>query len=129
MLITMTTRKSPRAAARDALDDRYAGAALRPDLEHLGEPPVAARCQTVDLTAPSAQLTYVEVLTPAGIIRVNAVAVDTRTGQPAVVVEIEPNTWYQRKTAPGGEWETEVRDNLGSRTDVTLTRRQESGAS
>lgn len=91
----------------------------------------------IDLTGPSNILTYVEILTPAGIVRVNTNLVDTRTGVPAVVVEIErqvpyrPNTRYgDAHTPPAGEWEAEVREQFGGlRTDVTLTRRQEGGQS
>ena len=78
--------------------------------------------QTIDLTGHGRHLRYVEILTDAGIIRVN---VNLETVQPphqqVVSVEIEANHLYSRKTAAGGEWDTEVRD-MGSRTDVTLTR-------
>ena len=88
--------------------------------------------QTVDLTAPSESLTCAEILTPAGVVRVNTNLVNWRTGQPVVVVEIErqvparPNTAYQgAHAAPTGEWEAEVREQFGGlRTDVTLTRKQ-----
>lgn len=80
--------------------------------------------QTVDLTTPGAHLRVVEVLTPAGIVRLNTNLIDVRTGRAVVVVEVEPNTLYGAKTAPGGEWETEVRDHgPGFRTDITLTRK------
>lgn len=82
-----------------------------------------APVQQVDLTAQHNHLTYVEILTPGGIVRVNTNLVDTRTGVPVVVVEVEPNTLYRPKTAPGGEWNVEVRDRL-DRFDVTLTRQQ-----
>jgi hypothetical protein len=80
-----------------------------------------APVQQVDLTAPSDSLTYVEILTPGGIVRVNTNLADTRTGAPVVVVEVEPNTIYRPKTAPGGEWNVEVRDHL-SCFDVRLVR-------
>jgi len=81
--------------------------------------------QRIDLTAPSDSATYVEVLTPAGIVRVNTNLVTTRTGQPCAVVEIEPNMANigRRMTEPGGEWDIEVYDH-GTRTDVTLTRKE-----
>ena len=89
--------------------------------------------QQVDLTAPSESLTYVEVLTPGGIVRVNTNLVDTRTGAPVVVVEIErqvpyrPNTRYQEAhVPPSGEWAVEVDEQFGGlRTDITLTREKE----
>lgn len=83
----------------------------------------------VDLTAPSASLSYAEILTPAGLVRVNTGLVDTRTGRPVVTVEVErqipprPNTRFSgAHTAPSGEWSYEVRENLGMRVDVVLTR-------
>ena len=89
----------------------------------------------IDLTGPSNILTYVEILTPAGIVRVNTNLVDTRTGAPVVVVEVErqvparPNTRYEgAHTPPTGEWKAEVREQFGGlRTDVRLIRRQEGG--
>ena len=85
-----------------------------------------APVQRVDLTAPSDSLTYVEILTPAGIVRVNTNLVDTRTEAPVVVVEVEQNIAGRRMTIPGGDWDAEVRDRTG-RVDVRLTRRQEGG--
>ena len=82
-----------------------------------------APVQQIDLTAPSDTLTYVEILTPGGIVRVNTNLVDFRTGQPSVVVEVEPNTTYRPKTA-AEDWYAEVREHIGMRTDVTLTRRE-----
>lgn len=79
----------------------------------------------IDLTTPGDHLAYVEILTPGGIVRVNTNLVTARTEQPVVVVEIEPNTLFGAKTAPGGDWDTEVRQNLpGFRTDVTLTKKE-----
>lgn len=80
--------------------------------------------QVIDLTAPSQVLRYVEILTPAGIVRVNTGLEDVRTGRAAVVVEVEPNTPYQRKTASGGDWAA-VPSHRGSRVDVMLTRQAE----
>lgn len=86
--------------------------------------------QRIDLTAPSDSLTYAEILTPAGIVRVNTNLVNVHTGQPTVVVEVEPNTTYRPKTAPGGDWDVDGRSvALGARFDVTLTRRQEGSQS
>lgn len=82
----------------------------------------------VDATLPGDRLAVVEVLTPAGIVRVNTNLVDTRTRQPVVVVEIEPNTEYHAKTAPGGDWEVEVQQGLISRVDVRLIQRSNSSA-
>jgi hypothetical protein len=73
----------------------------------------------VDLIGPECR--YVEILTDAGIVRVNVGLVTVQEGKPSVVVEIEPNIGYQNRTAHGGEWTTEVR-NVGTRTDVSLTR-------
>lgn len=78
----------------------------------------------IDLTETDGSLHYVEVLTPGGLVRVNVGLVDTRTGRPVVVVEIEPNIPGRAKTAPGGDWATEVRDHLGFRTDVRLVQRE-----
>ena len=81
--------------------------------------------QKVDVTAPGDHLSVVEILTVAGIVRVNTNLVNTQTGQPVVVVEIERNYAGRAKTAPGGEWDVEVRKDLGDlRTDVTLTKRE-----
>ena len=82
-----------------------------------------AAAQQIDLTAPSDSLTYVEVLTPAGIVRVNTNLIDTRTRRPVVVVEVEPNTTYRPKTA-AEDWHVSWADR-GSRFDVTLTRQPE----
>jgi hypothetical protein len=70
-----------------------------------------APLQQIDLTAPSESLTYVEILTPGGIVRVNTNLVSVGTGQPSVVIEVEPDAEH---------WNTSV--NLG-RADITLTRR------
>jgi len=79
-----------------------------------------AEVQRVDLTAPSDGLTYVEVLTPAGIVRVNANLIDWRTKQPVVMVEIEH--------AP--DWEPDERHVFGmNRVDVALAKRSEGGDS
>jgi len=77
--------------------------------------------QQIDMTGHGSHLRYVEILTDAGIVRVNVNLEDTRTRRRCVVVEIQPNSTYARHTAPGGEWATDIRD-MGSRTDVTLTR-------
>ena len=66
----------------------------------------------VDLTAASGSLTYAEILTPAGIVRVNTNLVNVRTGQPSVVIEVESDSAH---------WDT--RFDLG-RGDITLTKRQ-----
>lgn len=68
----------------------------------------------VDLTAPSDSLTYAEILTPAGIVRVNTNLMDTRTGRPVVVVEVEHK-------ASSGEWDIRWGDH-GSRFDVRLVK-------
>jgi hypothetical protein len=72
----------------------------------------------IDLTAPS----DVEILTPAGIVRVNTNLVNTQTLAPVVVVEIQPNTSGRRLTASGGHWVTELTHRPGDRVDVTLTK-------
>jgi len=83
----------------------------------------------VDLTAPSTSMEYAEILTPGGVVRVNVGLVDTQTGRPVVVVEVEPqhparpNRCYSKAhAAPTGDWESDVREHVGLRTDVTLTR-------
>jgi hypothetical protein len=77
---------------------------------------------TVDLTAPSESLPYAEILTPAGIVRVNTGLVNVRTGRPVVVIEVTPNKTYNPRTA-AEDWDVSVRDvGPGIRTDVTLTR-------
>lgn len=81
--------------------------------EHVIEP-------QVDLTAPSRRMESVAVLTPGGIVHVNAHLVDTRTCVSVVTVEIEPNAIYHPKTA-AEEWVTEVHDRM-NRIDVRLTR-------
>lgn len=75
----------------------------------------------IDMTGSECR--YLEILTDAGIVRVNVGLVTTREARPNVTVEIEPNTSYARKTAPGGVWGMKVRDTFGGgRTDVSLTR-------
>lgn len=84
--------------------------------------------QVIDLTADTESLRWAKILTPAGIVRVNTGLVDTRTGQPCVVVEIDRNAGSVSRvlTQPGGDWDLTVRDHrLGTRTDITLTRRQQ----
>jgi hypothetical protein len=75
----------------------------------------AAPVRQVDLTAPSDSLTYVEILTPGGVVRVKVNLADTRTGVPVVVVEVEPRITPE-------EWDVEVTDRLG-RFDVRLVKR------
>lgn len=66
-----------------------------------------------DLSDPGGGYRYAEILTPGGVVRVTAGAVNTHTGQPVVVVEVEQQH----------PWEPEVRTALsGQRTDVVLTR-------
>ena len=86
----------------------------------------------IDLTNPPGDgLVYAEILTEAGVIRVNVNLVNWRTDQRVVSVEIErqvperPNTCYKdAHTAPTGEWGIEIRRGLADlRTDVTLTRK------
>lgn len=77
--------------------------------------------QTIDMTGHGSHPRYVEILTDAGIVRVNVNLEDTRTRQRCVVVEVQPNTPYARHTAAGGEWVTDIRD-MGSRTNVVLIR-------
>jgi hypothetical protein len=91
-----------------------------PDMARLA--PVAQ----VDLTEPSAHLTYAEILTPGGTVQVNANLVDTRTGQPVVVVNITPNAGNRLKTAGGGDWAVEITSNR-LRTDVRLVRKDDPG--
>ena len=82
--------------------------------------------QVIDLTAPSDSLRYAEILTPGGMVRVSTGLVNVRDGKPAVVIEVEPNTAYRRKTAPGGNWEASVKDReLLGRVEVTLKREAE----
>lgn len=86
--------------------------------------------QVIDLTGETGPLHGVEVHTPAGIIRVSTGLVSPRTGQPAVGVEIEPNTQYRARTAPGGHWQAEVRDCWPvSRLDIALTKCEEEDGS
>jgi hypothetical protein len=68
---------------------------------------VNATVQTIDATT-------LQILTPGGTVTVNTSLVNVQTNQPVVVVEVEP----------GRDWDIEVRDRL-SRTDVTLTKREE----
>ena len=80
----------------------------------------------IDLTGETTSLRYVEILTDAGIVRVNVGLVNVRTGQPCVAVEIEPNMARigRTHTGAGGDWDTDVTDH-GTRTDVTLDRRKD----
>lgn len=83
--------------------------------------------QCIDLTGPGTSFRYAEILTAAGIIRVNTGLEDTRTRVPVVVLEIEPNLAGLGivKTGPGGDWDLKVTDHHGTRTDVRLTRKAE----
>lgn len=87
------------------------------------------RVKRIDLTVPSDALTWVEILTPGGIVRVNTNLVTTQTGQPTVVVEVErqvpgrPGRFYAGAHAePSGEWGVDVVRFGDLRIDVVLTR-------
>jgi hypothetical protein len=77
------------------------------------------------MTGQGPALRTVEILTDAGIIRVNTNLVNVRTVQPSVVVEVEPNMARisRAHTEAGGDWDVEVTHH-GTRTDLTLTRRK-----
>ena len=77
--------------------------------------------ERIDRTTTGDHLDVVEILTPGGVVRVNTGLVNVHTNQPAVCVEIEPNTSSRVLTGPGGDWAVTVRDRV-TRTDVTLTR-------
>jgi len=81
------------------------------------------REQTIDLTdgGPWSEVRHLTIRTEAGIVRVNTRLVDTQTQQSVVTVEVEPNTTYSRKTAPGGSWSTSTRE-IYERTEVRLLR-------
>lgn len=81
---------------------------------------------TVNLTEHGGQLEYAEILTPAGIVRVNVGLADTRTGEPVVLVEVQANSRYARHTDPGGHWNIETsRDTGTERLDVRLIREKD----
>jgi hypothetical protein len=70
------------------------------------------------------QLRYVEVLTPGGVVRISTNLVDTHSGAPVVVVEVEQNILGRARTETGGDWDVEVSEHLtGSRTDIRLVKR------
>jgi hypothetical protein len=86
----------------------------------------AAVVHKVDLTSPPGDgLVYAEILTEAGIIRVNVNLVKVFTGERRVVVEVEPNMSGigRLKTEPGGQWDIDTQDH-GTRTDLILTRKE-----
>jgi hypothetical protein len=79
--------------------------------------------QVVDLTDPRSPAQSVEILTPAGIVRVHANTVVVRTGQQRVVVEIEANHARRPLTGGGGIWD--LTTNHTARGIVArLTRRE-----
>jgi hypothetical protein len=79
----------------------------------------------IDMTSPGDSMEYVEVLTPAGIVRVGVGLIDTRTVQPVVLVEVEPNSRHQKRTPPGGHWNIETeRRTFSERLDVRLIREE-----
>jgi hypothetical protein len=84
---------------------------------------IARSRQVVDLTGPNRLGRDVEIITPGGVVRVYADLVTAREGLPAVTVEIVPSTRYKPTSGDGGHWESEVRDYLTDRTDVTLVRK------
>ena len=79
--------------------------------------------QTIDLTGHGQHLRYVEILTDAGIIRVNVNLETTQLPHRQVVsVEIEQNTSYRQKTAAGGEWAADVHKEYDVVREITLIR-------
>lgn len=81
--------------------------------------------KTIDLTKANGT-ELVEVLTPGGTVRVYIGMVNVQNNRPAVLVEVTPNSTYHQETKPGGDWETDVQENLPNmRTDVVLTKRAE----
>jgi hypothetical protein len=80
--------------------------------------------QVIDMTDPKGPVRCVEVLTPAGIVRVNVDLVVVRSGQSAVSVEVEPNYDWRRRTAPGGHWEITQREHTGRGLELALHRRE-----
>ena len=70
------------------------------------------RHHEIDLTDPSDKGEYVEVRTPAGIIRVNAGLIKPATGQEVVVVELHQ----------GLEWTMETAASPSGRTDIKFVR-------
>ena len=66
--------------------------------------------QQIDLTGRSSDLRYVEILTDAGIVRVNVNLVDTRTRARVVVVEAHPAQGWDAVAA----WQV-------SRAEIRLT--------
>jgi hypothetical protein len=85
------------------------------------------RIHTIDLTGAGDEARYVDVLTPAGAIRIATGQVGTQDGKPHVCIGIEHNIDGRAVTAPGGAWEPEMNDHhgLGNRVDVTLIRQDE----
>jgi len=66
--------------------------------------------QVIDLTEQGQSLRYVEVLTEAGVVRVNVNLVNVITGARVVGVEVEPYP----------HWRTRTEERAGGRTDISL---------
>lgn len=72
------------------------------------------------------ELRVLTVETDAGIVRVNANLVSTRTGRPVVIVEVHPIDGYGPAWSEAqGVWETDVVRGPGRRIDVKLTRQDD----
>lgn len=82
--------------------------------------------EQIDLTSPASPVQCVEIITRAGIVRVNANLVTVATGQESVSVEIELNLSRigVRKTRPGGQWEIGQREHTGRGLEITLRREE-----
>lgn len=84
----------------------------------------SAADQIIDMTDPRGPVLSVDILTPAGIVRVHANLVTVATGQSAVSVEIEANQSWRPVTEPGGHWDITQREHVGRGLEVTLRRRE-----
>lgn len=79
--------------------------------------------QVIDMTDPKGPVRCVEIITPAGIVRVNVDLVNIRTGQPRVMVEIEANHTRRPLTRGDGIWDVTT-NHTAHGIVARLTRRE-----
>lgn len=76
--------------------------------------------KVIDLTSQGQRMRYIEVLTDAGVIRVNT-SLMNKLREPVIVVEVEQNIDGRPVTPAGGHWDGSTRI-FSNRIDVILTK-------
>jgi len=80
--------------------------------------------QVIDLTGMEDRGRFVEIVTDAGTVRVNAGLIDMRTGGRVVTVEIEAASPAYPQHKGDGDWDVAVRrhDPAAHRAEIALRR-------